>query len=185
MKIIGMTGPSGSGKTCALKHLEQKGVKVIDADYMYHELLRHNLPMLDAIKARFGITDRKQLGEIVFADNKALGELERITHPFVIDEIKYRLDTYRSLHVDMAAIEAIALFESELASLCDGIILITADRDKLVDRITARDSVSREYAEARLNNRIFSNKATFVIHNNGDIANLYSQIDEIYTEVIL
>jgi dephospho-CoA kinase len=182
MKIIGITGPSGSGKTSVLEYLEQKGAKAINADRVYHELLKNSKSMRDAIMARFGILDTKELGKLVFADKSAMRDLENITHPFVVDMVKSQINGFNGN--DIVVIEAIALLESPLVNLCGSVILITADYDKLAERITKRDGVSREYAEARLKNREFSCNTAFIIYNNDDLASLYSQLDKIYAEVI-
>ncbi|MCL2081380.1 MAG: dephospho-CoA kinase [Oscillospiraceae bacterium] len=184
MKIIGVTGPSGAGKTCLLEYLGLKGAEVINADRLYHELLKSNISMRNAVRLRFGTLDTKELGRQVFSDRQAMRDLEGITHPFVTEALKGRLDGLRDRSAGAAVIEAIALFESGIADLCDGVIFITAGRERLIDRITARDGVSREYAEARLNSREFSREARFVICNDGDLSSLYSQADKIYKEIM-
>ena len=40
MTVIGITGPTGAGKTTALNALRALGVEVLDADAVYHWLLR-------------------------------------------------------------------------------------------------------------------------------------------------
>jgi dephospho-CoA kinase len=162
--------------------MKQKGVKIINTDRIYHDLLKNSDSMRNAIQARFDTLDTKKLGKLVFADQQAMRDLEGITHPFVIDEIKTQINE-RAVDDDIVVIEAIALFDSDLAQLCESIIFITADRKMLLDRITVRDGVSREYAEARLNNRDFNGNAAFIIHNNADLLSLYSQIDGIYKEL--
>lgn len=185
MKIIGVTGPSGSGKTCMLEYLKQRGAKVICADSVYHDLYENSKPMRGAIMARFNTLDRKELGKTVFGDSQALRDLDGITHPFVVNVIKDSLKAFRTEDAEVIIIEAIALFESGLADLCDTVIYVTADREKLINRIIERDRISREYAEARLKSREFNGNATYVIHNNGDLMSLYSQVDKIYREAIL
>lgn len=185
MKIIGVTGPSGSGKTCMLEYLKQRGAKVICADNVYHNLFENSKPMRGAIKARFNTLNRKELGETVFGDTQALRDLEGITHPFVVDVIRNSLRRLRAESVEVVIVEAIALFESGLSELCDSVIYITADREKLINRIVERDRVSREHAELRLKSKDFSGEATYTIYNNGDLLSLYSQVDKIYREVIL
>lgn len=184
MKIIGVTGPSGSGKTCMLEYLKQRGAKVICADSVYHDLYENNKPMRGAIMSRFNTLDRKVLGQTVFGDSQALRDLEAITHPFVVNVINASLKTLRAEMSEVVIVEAIALFESGLAELCDTVIYVTADREKLINRIVERDRISREYAEARLKSRDFTGNATYVIQNNGDLMSLYSQVDKIYREAI-
>ena len=95
--IIGITGGSGCGKTTLLNVIRQAGGLVLDCDAIYHHLLQHNTAMLRAIDARFpgtvkeGMLDRKALGAIVFSDESALQDLNRITHSAVKQEVLRRL----------------------------------------------------------------------------------------------
>lgn len=183
MKIIGITGPSGSGKTSVLEYLETRGGGIINADCVYRALLEENTAMSNAVRARFGTSDTKELGKLVFSDKNALRDLENITHPIVIDAIENELDRLRS-QCAFTAIEAIALLDSGLADLCDAVIIIRAEHENLVERIVTRDNISRDYAETRLKNREFTGDFDYTVENNGDLANLYSQIDKIYAEVL-
>ena len=55
-----------------------------------------------------GCLDRKKLGSIVFADETALQDLNRITHAAVKTEVLRRLES----RPELAAIDAIRLLES-------------------------------------------------------------------------
>ena len=119
--ILGITGGSGCGKTTALKAVQDLGGLVLDCDAIYHELLACSPALLAAIGARFpgavsgSELDRKKLGRLVFSDEKALLDLNRITHRAVKEEVLGRLAHNTS---PLAAIDAIALFEGGLAELC-------------------------------------------------------------------
>ena len=95
--IIGITGGTGSGKTTLLKVIGEAGGVVLDCDAIYHQLLLTNEALLQAIEDRFpgtvkdGILDKKALGNRVFADEKELQELNRITHGAVTKEVMERL----------------------------------------------------------------------------------------------
>ena len=180
MKIIGITGPSGAGKTCVLEYLRTKGLRVICADEVYHRLLDNCAPMRERIKERFHTLDTKALGRLAFENEKVLRELEDITHPYVIDEIRPML---KNKDGGNTIIEAIALRESGLDGLCDAVIYVTADYDRLVDRITTRDGITREYAEARIKSRRFNTDNTYVLENNGDLLSLYARTDVIYADI--
>lgn len=150
--IIGITGGSGSGKSTLLKIVESLGGKVLDCDAIYHRLLQTDNRMLSAIEDRFpgsvqdGILQRKKLGQIVFADEKALEDLNRITHTAVKEEVLRQLSPAPKL----AAIDAIGLFESGLNALCDITVAVTAPTEMRIQRLMARDHISREYALSRI-----------------------------------
>ncbi len=150
--IIGITGPTGSGKTTLLKAVEAAGGLILDCDAIYHQLLRTNPALLDAIERRFpgtvteGQLNRKALGAVVFADEGALLDLNAITHAAVKAEVERLLETKPSL----AAIDAIGLFEGDLAELCDVTVAVTAPKKLRLQRLMTRDNISEEYARSRI-----------------------------------
>ncbi len=151
--IIGITGGTGCGKTTLLKEIEKRGGLILDCDAVYHELLTRDMALLNAIEARFpgvvvdGKLERKKLGAIVFADEGALADLNAITHGAIKAEIVRRLSEKPAL----AAIDAIALFEGGLAELADTTVAVCAPVEDRVQRLMARDNISREYAQNRIN----------------------------------
>jgi len=150
--ILGITGGSGCGKTTLLQIIARHGGLVLDCDALYHRLLRTDPALLAAIGARFPGTvdarglDRKKLGRTVFSDPSALADLNAITHGAVKAEVLRRLETRPPL----AAIDAIALFESGLAALCDLTVAVTAPQDARVRRLMARDGIGEAYARSRI-----------------------------------
>ena len=66
--IIGITGGTGCGKTTLLNLIRQQGGLVLDCDAIYHQLLREDPRLLEAIARRFpgtvkdGVLQRKELG---------------------------------------------------------------------------------------------------------------------------
>ena len=150
--ILGITGGTGCGKTTLLKLIEELGGLVLDCDEIYHTLLKTDVTLLAAIESRFpgavadGKLDRKKLGSIVFADENALLDLNRITHGAVKKEVLRRLGSNPKL----AAIDAIGLFEGELADLCDVTVAVTAPEEIRTQRLMVRDGISKEYARSRI-----------------------------------
>ena len=173
--IIGITGGSGCGKTTLLDMIRDMGGLVLDCDAIYHELLQTDRAMLDAIGGRFpgtveqGILQRKKLGAIVFTDPAALQDLNRITHAAVKQEVLRRLAAEPAL----AAIDAIGLFEGDLAELCHVTVAVTAPTELRIQRLTARDGISEEYARSRIaaqhDAAWFAERCSYVLENNGTI----------------
>ena len=66
-------------------------------------------------------------------------------------------------------IDAIALFESGEDKLCDFTVAVTAPEDIRLERIMARDKISREKALERINAQkdesFFTKQADFIIWN--------------------
>lgn len=150
--ILGITGGSGCGKTTLLNLIQEQGGLVLDCDAIYHELLRSDKALLTAIDTRFpgtvveGELQRKKLGSLVFSDETALLDLNRITHGAVKAEVLRRL----AAAPELAAIDAIALFEGGLRPLCDVTVAVTAPVELRVQRLMARDGISEAYARSRI-----------------------------------
>ena len=150
--ILGITGGTGCGKTTLLNLIREKGGLILDCDAIYHELLQSDKTMLSAIDSRFpgvienGALNRKKLGSIVFSDQNALLDLNKITHAAVKAEVLRRLEAAPKL----AAIDAIGLFEGGLAELCHVTVAVTAPLEDRVRRLMARDNISEEYARSRI-----------------------------------
>jgi len=157
MTIIGITGPTGAGKTTALNELKKLGGVIIDCDAVYHGLLKSNVPLRNELESRFGILtdengdfDRKKLGAVVFHDPAALADLNAIAHRHIVAAVKEILVKAEQERVPAAAIDAIALFESGLADLCHATVAITAPAQIRVERIMAREGITRAYAQSRV-----------------------------------
>ena len=170
--ILGITGGTGCGKTTLLKVIEEKGGLVLDCDAIYHELLATDAGLLSAIENRFpgtvenGQLQRKKLGAIVFSDEKALMDLNKITHGAIKAEVLRRLETAPEL----AAIDAIALFEGGLADLCHVTVAVTAPVEDRVRRLMKRDSITEDYARSRIaaqhDEDWFRQRCDWILENN-------------------
>ena len=171
--IIGITGGTGCGKTTLLKVIAEKGGLILDCDAIYHQLLTTDASLLKAIENRFpgtvedGQLQRKKLGSVVFSDESALQDLNKITHSAIKEEVLRRLECRPKL----AAIDAIALFEGGLAELCGITVAITAPAEVRMQRLMKRDSISENYARSRIaaqhNEAWFRQRCDWILENNG------------------
>ena len=173
--VIGITGGTGCGKTTLLNLIADRGGLILDCDAIYHELLLSDAAMLAAIEKRFpgvvenGGLNRKKLGAIVFSDENALLDLNRITHAAVKQEVLRRLETAPKL----AAIDAIGLFEGGLSELCDVTVAVTAPEEARIQRLQLRDGISRDYAISRIraqhDESWFQEQCDHVLENSGKL----------------
>ena len=179
--IIGITGGTGSGKTTLLKLMAEAGVLVLDCDAIYHELLSTDPSLLSAIESRFpgtvenGQLLRKKLGNIVFSDENALSELNKITHAAIRAEVLRRLESSPA----HAAIDAVALFESGMDKLCDVTVAVNAPADVRLRRLMERDGISEEYARSRICSQPscdwYQQYCDYTLENNGTQADFRSK----------
>ena len=171
--ILGITGGTGCGKTTLLTCIGSQGGLILDCDAIYHDLLRTDPALLGVIEKRFpgtvenGVLQRKKLGKLVFSDEKALNDLNQITHSAVKAEVLRRLAHKPKL----AAIDAIALFEGGLAALCDVTVAVTAPEEDRIRRLMIRDGIDRDYAKRRIaaqkSAEWFRERCDFCLENNG------------------
>ena len=152
--VIGFTGPTGAGKTSALRALERLGGLVLDCDAVYHDLLRTDGTLRDAITGTFGqvfapdgTLDRQRLGTVVFSDPAALDTLNRIIYARLPRELLRRMDESSA---PVVGIDAINLVESGLCRLCRRTVAVLAPSEQRVRRIMARDGIPEEYARLRV-----------------------------------
>ena len=177
--ILGITGGTGCGKTTLLGCIAEQGGLILDCDIIYHELLGTDRTLLSAIEARFpgtvenGALQRKKLGSLVFSDEKALSDLNAITHGAVKSEVLRRLEGNPSL----AAIDAIGLFEGGLAELCDVTVAVTAPEESRIQRLMIRDGIDRDYAKRRIaaqhTPEWFRERCDYCLENSGTQADFH------------
>ena len=152
--VIGFTGPTGAGKTSALRALERLGGLVLDCDAIYHELLRTDAALREAIADAFGPVflpdgslDRQRLGSVVFGDPASLARLNDIIFTYLPRELRRRMDESTA---PVVGVDAINLVESGLARLCRRTVAVVAPAEERVRRIMARDGISESYARLRV-----------------------------------
>lgn len=190
-KIIGLTGGIASGKTTVSDYLKKRGFVVLDADAYSKKTTAKNGPAIPAIIEAFGADivdeagelDRKKLGSIIFNDADKRRELNEIVHPLIremmnADEEKYIQKGHVFLDIPL-------LFENGLNERCDYVVTVFVDRDTQIKRLTARNDLTVEEAEARINSQMplteKVQKSDFRLDNNGTVEMLYEQIDR-FTE---
>ena len=179
--VIGITGGSGCGTSSVGKILEKNGWGFIDCDAVYHSILASDENLKAELVVRFGdgilssenLIDRKALGRIVFSDEGALADLNRITHGYITEKVIELIS--ESEKVDIA-IEAVELLESGMKTLCTAVIGVLSERETRITRIMVRDAISRADAEKRIDaqrgDEYYRSKCDSCIDNNGTFEEL-------------
>ncbi len=193
MLTIGLTGPSGAGKGTVASLFSPYGIRSIDTDEVYHELLIPPSPCLDELAARFGkqmflpdgTLDRKALAAHVFAPHHEteLADLNRITHAYVLGVTRQICRELESQGCTEVFVDAPLLFESGFDRECDTTLAVLADPDVRLARIMARDGLTLEQAQARLSAQkpdgYYIERAAHVIYNNGNVESLTSEVQRL------
>ncbi|MGN0680409.1 MAG: dephospho-CoA kinase [Candidatus Fimisoma sp.] len=196
MKIIGLTGGIGTGKSTVSDYLKKNGCMIIDADEISRKMTAKGAPALAVIKKTFGDRyvsadgelDRKALGDLVFGDSEKLGILQSIITEKVIDETKCRLKTLSDTKYDgIIVLDAPLLYECNMDDIADENWLVKSDNEVRIERVAARDNLTRDQIMARIDNQMSQRekekRSDFIIDNSGTLDELYEQIDSLLERI--
>ena len=185
--VIGLTGGPGVGKSEAAKVLQQLRFRIINADIIGHELLIENknikaklIKLLGReIVAADGSLDRRAIGQIVFADQNVMMEFNRIIHPVLLKELKRRIGIEAKSGSHPVVVDAALIFEWGIADWFDYIFVVTATREKRLQRMRAQ-GLNQRQASQRIASQISQRDkialADFVIVNNSTRASLHKRV---------
>jgi dephospho-CoA kinase len=197
LRVIGLTGGIASGKSSAAAVLERLGAAVVDADLLAREVVEPGEEALSLIAERFGTKvlnsdgslNRAALGEIVFSDPQARRALEQITHPAIRKRAAERLARLEEAGVATAFYMAPLIFEAGLAGNFEEIWVVYLDRERQLERLMARDGLSREKALARIAAQLPMEEkkklGQVVIDNGGSKEELEARLRGVWQEEIL
>ena len=189
MHVFGITGPSGAGKSLLCEYCAAHGIPHLDADAIYHALLVPPSDAVDALRATFGdeildkngAIDRKALSTIVFHDEKKLALLNETVLGIVLRDIRHRLEELRTQGVTEVVVDAPTLIESGFHRECDTVVVVLSEKETRIARIMARDGLSRERAEERVNaqkpDEFYRSAADAVLCNDGDRESLFESFE--------
>jgi len=193
MLIVGLTGGIGAGKSTAATALARRGAVVVDVDGLGRQVLGHGGTAIEAVVERFGDVvrsdsgdiDRQALAGIVFNDERALKDLEAISHPAINDLIDKTVDEFPDESI--VVLEMAVLVESTLGynnrHRYEVVVVIEAPTDvrlrRLLDRgMTQEDAMARMDAQATDDERRAA--AHFVIGNLGTPEQLADSVGELW-----
>ncbi|MGZ4388417.1 MAG: dephospho-CoA kinase [Gaiellaceae bacterium] len=141
---VAITGGIGAGKSEALAAFARHGAATVSADEIVHHLLATDDDVRAALVERFGErilgddgrSDRKRIGEIVFADPDALVWLEQLLHPLVSQTYMDWREALGGLDEPPAVCvtEVPLLFEVGSEQRFDRVVVVTAPQPLRAER---------------------------------------------------
>jgi len=192
---IGITGGPASGKTTFAEVLVDLGVPYISSDEIAKDLTINDSVVQEEIRTCFmeenifsteGKLDRVRLRQFIFSNAIARKKLEEILHPPIIREIQRFFMGKGDCNHKMVAVEVPLLFEANLESLFDRIVLIKLSCEEMQKRLSQRDTISlqlaKEMCEVQWPMEHKEARSHVVIENNGDISVLMEKAKAFYTE---
>lgn len=160
MLKVGLTGSIAVGKSYVCEILRELGAFVLDADQTAREVVQPNTKGWREIVRNFGrevlqsdnTLDRAKLGAIVFADEAKRQLLNSIVHPLVIEaQNDWLLEREHENPQGIAVIDAALMIESGGYARFDKIIVVWCAAETQIERLIARNNLSREEAARRIN----------------------------------
>ena len=186
---IGLTGGIGAGKSAVTNVWREMGATVADGDVIAREIagpgtegLAHIIQRFGSEVAPAGVLNRASLASIVFHDEKALADLNEITHP----RIRARaLEILEAAPNDgLAVYDAAVLIEANMTHMVDAVAVVVADEQDRVARLTGMRGMDARDARRRIANQMSDAKrrehASIIIENEGSLADLDFVARELY-----
>ena len=159
MLRVGLTGSIGVGKSFVSGVLAELGCRVLDADETAREVVAAGSDGLRDVVAVFGpeilqsdgTLDRARLGALVFADANKRARLNSILHPYIIAAQDESLREWEETQPNgIAVVDAALMIESGGYKRFDKLIVVHCRPEVQLERLMARDGLSRADAEKRI-----------------------------------
>ncbi|MDW0118454.1 dephospho-CoA kinase [Sporosarcina thermotolerans] len=189
--IIGLTGSIATGKSTVSRMLKEKGYPIVDADEISRQVVEPGSSVLEKIADAFGkeIIDqdgrlnREKLGGLIFNDQLEREKLNAIMHPAVRQEMIRQKELWLEKGFNTVIMDIPLLFESKLQSYVEKIIVVSATPSIQRKRLMARNNLTGEEADARINSQLpipeKEKGADAVINNNDTLEETERQLDAI------
>ena len=181
--LFGVTGPIGSGKSTVSELIAKHGFTHLDCDQIVHDLYKTKSmqtklsSIIPGLKITNGDIDRKWLKNYLIENPNKKKRLEQVVHKEVVSEVEKALKHSSKPIV----LEATFLFETELYLLCDKTIYVSVSKDKQKEHLKNRADDVEKALKLNANFNVGNKKkATYIIYNDKDVANLKKEIDTIF-----
>ena len=193
MLVVALTGGIGAGKSTVAQNFAELGALVVDADQLARMAIERGSDGFTEVLLRFGDEiilngdiDRKKLAEIVFSDEGARKDLEKIIHPRVQATFAEVVEDLE--HDDILIYEIPLLAETDAAEKFDYIITVEADIELRKARLLKRGlyiSQIEKRMAAQASQESREAIADSVIRNDGDEDSLLRQVENLWESVLL
>ena len=174
---VGLTGGIASGKTIVAQFFQSLGTPVYFSDDRAKVLMLKN-PIKSQLIECLGKEVYNETGELnkVFISNKIfknqdlLNKINNIVHPVVQEDFS----SFCLINKDKKYIikESAILIELGLIKDLDKIILVTANKEDRINRVSIRDGLNRQEIDLKISKQFEDSKkisfADFIIENNNN-----------------
>jgi len=192
MISLGLTGSIGMGKSTTAQMFRDRGVPVIDADAIVHDLYRGEA--VAPIEAAFagatadGVVDRGRLAALLAADPSGFKRLEAIVHPLVWQKEKQAADALAAAGTPVVVFDIPLLFENHGEARVDKVVVVTADSDVQKARVMARPGMTEEKFQMIVSRQMPDSekrrRADFIIDTGLGLEHAGRRVDEILKQLV-
>ncbi|WP_253778108.1 dephospho-CoA kinase [Goodfellowiella coeruleoviolacea] len=192
MLRVGLTGGIGSGKSTVARRLVEHGAVLVDADQLAREVVEPGTDGLAEIVAAFGADvltadgglDRPALAARVFADDAARATLNAIVHPRVGARAQ---ELIAAAPPDAIVVHDVPLLvENDLAPAYHLVVVVHADTELRVSRLTALRGSTEQDARARIAAQADDARRRAVadvwLDNSGSIDQVLAEVDALWVD---
>ena len=192
----GLTGSIGVGKSFVAGVLAELGCHLLDADRTAREVVEPGSPGLSAIVENFGpeviredgTLDRERLGSVIFANEGKRLLLNSILHPYIISRQDGFLREWEATDPQgIGVVDAALMIESGGYKRFDKLIVVHCAAEKQLQRVMARNNLSREKAEQRIQAQMSQEEkkqfADYLIDTSEGFEETRKRTEEVYSEL--
>lgn len=190
MYVVGLTGGIGSGKSSVANLFAERGITVVDADAISHQLTAAGGGAIAKLRAAFGdemidaqgALDRARMRDLVYRDPDAKRRLEAVLHPLIRDEAARQIAAAQSpyvIHMIPLLVEA-----GNARERFDRVLVVDCPEETQIARVSERDGMLREQIEAIMKTQASRAarlaQADDIVDNSSSPAGLPPQVQQLH-----
>ncbi|MEI7455643.1 MAG: dephospho-CoA kinase [Nitrosomonadales bacterium] len=188
---IGLTGGIGCGKSTVARLFEAKGVRIIDADAIAHQLTQANGAGMDEIRTRFGSEyvltsgelDRPKMRHLVFSDRDTKAKLERILHPLILATCAQQIATPSAAPYTLL-MAPLLLEHPSFLKLVQRVLLVDCCEQQQISRVMQRSGLDESQIRAiialQMPRAVRISRTKDIIKNEGTLDDLAVQVNNFH-----
>jgi dephospho-CoA kinase len=211
MLKVGLTGGIASGKSVVGEMLAALGARLVQADWIAHQLMLPGEPVYNEVVRHFGggilnpdlSVNRAKLAEAAFGlaapsavpssvVPSRIEELNRIVHPAVIrSQEEWMEEMARQDAQAVAVVEAALIIEAGAAKRFDRLIVVTCGEEQRIARFATRQKLEFDAARREVERRMAAQLpetekikvADYVVDNSRSLEQTREQVRQVWEKL--